>query len=202
MSKAPPYALGLTGGIAAGKSEAQRILQMQGVPVLDTDHVAHAVMAAGEPAYHDLVKAFGKKILQQDGQISRRHLGEIVFSDECARLALNDIVHPEVGRRWRSWLVQQSGEPLAIVSIPLLFECGCQDAFDGTLCVWAPEPIMIKRLMTRGLTEFQAKQRIQSQWPVDRKRSASTWSIPNDGSLDALEKRVCSWLHHFRSTPR
>ncbi|MCC5842713.1 MAG: dephospho-CoA kinase [Verrucomicrobia bacterium] len=196
-----PYALGLTGGIAAGKSEAQRILLEQHVPVLDTDCVAHDVIQPGEEAYLRIVDHFGREILQGDGQISRRRLGEIVFSDDEQRLALNAMVHPEVGRRWREWLSGQSA-PLAVISIPLLFECGLQNHFDGTLCVWAPEPLMIKRLLTRGLTESQAKQRIQSQWPVDRKRAASTWSITNDGSLEDLKQQVLCWLHQFLTKPR
>jgi len=201
MTKDKPYALGLTGGIAAGKSEVQRILLEQGVPVLDTDRVAHDVMQPGEEAYLRIVNHFGRDILQQDGQISRKRLGDIVFADDAARLTLNAMVHPEVGRCWRAWLSDQSG-PLAVVSIPLLFECGLQNHFEGTLCIWAPEPIMIKRLLTRGLTESQAKQRIQSQWPVDRKRAASTWSITNDGSLENLKQQVLGWLHQFLTKPR
>lgn len=201
MKDVKPYALGLTGGIAAGKSEVQRILLEQSVPVLDTDRVAHSVIQPGEKAYEQIVNHFGNDILQPDGHISRKRLGEIVFTHEAERLALNAMVHPEVGRRWRAWLSEQSA-PLAVISIPLLFECGLQNHFDGTLCVWAPEPLMISRLLTRGLTESQAKQRIQSQWPVDRKRTAATWSITNDGSLEDLKQQVLYWLHQFSTKSR
>ncbi len=201
MMDVKPFALGLTGGIAAGKSEVQRILQQQGIPVLDTDKVAHQVILPGESAYRKIIGHFGREILQDDGHISRKRLGEIVFTDAVERKVLNAMVHPEVGKRWRDWLAAQTGS-LAVVSIPLLYECGLQNHFNGTLCVWAPEALMLERLLTRGLTESQAKQRIQSQWPVDRKRTASTWSILNDGSLEDLNMKVLDWLHQFLSNSR
>lgn len=201
MSASKPFSLGLTGGIAAGKSEVQRIFLDEGVPVLDTDQLAHEVIRKGQPAYDRILERFGSDLLQHDGEIMRRRLGEIVFADASALKALNEIVHPEVGRRRCEWLSAQSG-PLAVVSIPLLFECGLQNEFEGTLCIWAPEPLMTKRLLARGLTGLQAKQRIQSQWPVDRKREASTWFISNTGTLKDLKISVLDWLHQFFLTPR
>ena len=198
MTHNTPYRLGLTGGIAAGKSEVQRILTEQGIPVLDTDRVAHEVMKAGSNVHQQIVQRFGREILLENQEINRKRLGEIVFGDESARRDLNGIVHPEVGNRWRSWMNRQS-DPLVVVSIPLLFECGLQMYFDGVLCVWAPESLMMKRLLSRGLNEEQAQQRIQSQWSVDRKRNASTWALVNDGSLEDLRDQVLEWLHQFFS---
>lgn len=195
------FTVGLTGGIAAGKSEVQRILLEQNVPVLDTDHVAHEVMRPGEAAYDKVVEAFGKGILSSTGDIDRRVLGKIVFDHPAERQKLNGLVHPEVGKRWRAWLGAQSG-PLAVVSIPLLFECGLQTSFDGVLCVWAPESQMKKRLMTRGLTGLEATQRIQSQWPVDAKRKQSTWTLVNDRHVEDLEREVLNWLKRFIPNPR
>lgn len=190
--------IGLTGGIAAGKSEVQRILLEAGVPVLDTDTVAHEVMQAGTPVHAAVVERFGPEILLESGEINRRVLGGIVFGDAEAREDLNRLVHPEVRRRWRGWLEQQSGV-LAVVSIPLLFECGYETFFDGVLCVWSPEEMMKKRLLTRGLSGEQANQRIQSQWLVDAKREASTWSIHNDKSLLDLRRQVLEWLERFQT---
>jgi dephospho-CoA kinase len=196
MSETRPFYVGLTGGIAAGKSEVQRMLSEQGVPVLDTDRVAHEVMRSGTGVYHKIIKQFGPVILGCDGEIDRKILGAIVFSNEKERQKLNQIVHPEVGRQWRSWLASQQGR-LAVVSIPLLYECGLQNHFDGILCVWAPESLMRKRLLGRGLTEQQADQRIQSQWPVDQKKEASTWSVINESSLEDLKSQVHEWLRQF-----
>lgn len=198
MKNQRPYRLGLTGGIAAGKSEVQRILIEQGIPVLDTDLIAHEVMKSGTKIHEQIVQRFSREILQENSEINRKRLGEIVFADENARRDLNALVHPEVGDRWRSWMNRHS-DPLVVVSIPLLFECGLQMNFDGVMCVWAPESLMIKRLQSRGLNEMQAQQRIQSQWPVDRKRNASTWTLVNDGTLEDLRVQVLEWLHHFFS---
>lgn len=193
-SRSPyPLRVGLTGGIAAGKSEVQRILAERGVPVLDTDRVAHEVMAKGSPVHRAVVEHFGPGILGADGGIDRSVLGKIVFADPAEREVLNQLVHPETGRRWRAWLREQTG-PLAVVAIPLLFECGLEKEFDGVLCVWAPEEILIKRLFSRGLDGGQARQRIRSQWSVERKKERATWILNNDGNLDELQRQVESWL--------
>ena len=185
--------IGLTGGIACGKSEVQKFLMSQGIPVLDTDRVAHEVMLPGSDVFDAVVDAFGETILGSDGRIDRPSLGKIVFADPDARVRLNRLVHPEVGRRWRAWLEAQTSG-LAVVAIPLLFECGLQNEFEGVLCIWAPETIMKQRLLERGLDLPAARQRIQSQWPVDRKVRSATWSICNDRSLSDLHREVADWL--------
>ena len=185
--------IGLTGGIACGKSEVQRVLLDHGVPVLDTDRVAHEAMRPGTDTHRQVVQAFGESILAADGSIDRSRLGGIVFRDPQARERLNRLVHPEVGRQWRAWLAERE-EPLAVVSIPLLFECGLENEFDGVLCVWAPETLMKQRLRGRGLTAEQAGQRIRSQMPVDRKAARATWTLKNDRTLSHLRTRVEDWL--------
>ncbi len=192
--------IGLTGGIAAGKSEVQKHLVSRGIPVLDTDQVAHEVMESGTPVYRQVVECFGPEILHASGEINRSVLGRLVFSDPESLLRLNALVHPEVGRRWRQWLRDRKSNaqcPLAVVAIPLLFECGLKKEFDGILCVWAPEELMKTRLCNRGLDEMQAKQRIQSQWPVDQKAKHSTWILKNDRDLTHLHAQVREWLQRF-----
>ncbi|MCC5847742.1 MAG: dephospho-CoA kinase [Verrucomicrobia bacterium] len=192
--------IGLTGGIAAGKSEVGKILVSQGIPVLDTDKVAHEVMEPGTTVYEQVVREFGEEILETSGEINRSKLGRLVFSDPASLLRLNAIVHPEVGRRWRAWVrdqkIQAKG-PLVVVAIPLLFECGLEKEFDGVLCVWAPEELMKTRLYNRGLDDKQAKLRIQSQWPVDQKAQHSTWILKNDRDLNHLHAQVKDWLRRF-----
>lgn len=184
--------VGLTGGIAAGKSQVETFLRDLGVPVLDTDRVAHEVMRAGSPVHASVVARFGTGILAEDGEIHRPELGRIVFQDPEARRDLNALVHPETGRRWRAWRDKQTA-PLAVVAIPLLFECGLENEFQGVLCVRASQSTMKQRLRLRGLNEEQAEQRIQSQWPVARKAKASTWVLDNDGSLEDLRVQVQNW---------
>lgn len=186
--------IGLTGGIACGKSEVQTVLKERGVPVLDTDRVAHDLMRSGTPVFRDVVEEFGDRILRPGGEIDRKALAGIVFSDADALSRLNRLVHPAVGRRWRRWLADRTG-PLAVVAIPLLFECGLENEFDGVLCVWAPEEVMKERLKGRGLTDQEADQRLRAQMPVDRKAARATWTLTNDRSLSHLREQVVDWLH-------
>ncbi len=169
-------------------------LAWHGVPVLDTDRVAHEVLRTDGGLRLALVERFGAGILGPDGEIDRPSLGRIVFGDSEARKALNALVHPPVGRRWRRWLGEQRGA-LAVVAVPLLYECGLQGEFDGVLVVTAPEEQMMERLAGRGLTPEEARQRIDSQWPVARKAALATWTLSNSGTLEALRDRTDRWFH-------
>lgn len=185
--------IGLTGGIACGKSEVTARLRHHRIPVLDTDHVAHSLLKAGEPVHEAVVQSFGEAFLDPQGDIDRRKLGRLVFTDPSAREKLNRLMHPEIGRRWRNWLSRQCG-PLAVVAIPLLFEAGLEKYFDGIICVWAPETLMKERLLKRNLTETEAELRIQAQWPVDLKAQKSTWIFKNTCSLADLYQQVDAWV--------
>jgi dephospho-CoA kinase len=185
--------IGLTGGIACGKSEVTSRLIHHRIPVLDTDHVAHDLLKAGEPVHAAVLAAFGKEFLDTQGHLDRRKLGKLVFADPKARTKLNGLMHPEIGKRWRTWLAGQEG-PLAVVAIPLLFEAGLEKEFDDILCVWAPETLMKERLIKRNLTETEADLRIQSQWPVDLKAEKSTWIFKNNRTRAALYQQVDAWV--------
>ncbi len=185
--------IGLTGGIAAGKSAVESFLRDAGVPVLDTDRVAHAAMEPGTPVHRAIAEAFGPGILGDDGAILRRELGRRVFADPEARQRLNALVHPEVGRRWREWLDRQTA-PIAVVSIPLLHEVGAEKDFDAVLCVWSTVDRMRERLLARGLSAMEANQRIDAQWPMDLKAQRSNWILKNTGTLDDLREQVAQWV--------
>ena len=189
--KAPPrrVTVGLTGGIACGKSEVARIWREQGIPVLDTDRVAHEVMAPGMPAYRAVVEAFGDDIVDEDGRIDRRLLGGQVFEAPSRLALLNRLVHPAVRQRWQAWREerQRAGEH-AVVVIPLLFEAGADQGWDAVVCVSATRPKMMERLARRGLTGDAAAQRIAAQLPVAEKAKRSDVVIENNGTLDDLEQ--------------
>jgi dephospho-CoA kinase len=185
--------VGLTGGIACGKSVVERRLQMHGIPVLDTDRVAHELMRAGTVIFHRVLWRFGDGVLGADGELSRPALGRIVFADPSAREDLNRIVHPAVVQRMRTWLRQKRGS-LAVVAIPLLFECGLEKEFDGVLVVGASDELMIARLLDRGMSPEQAALRIRAQWPVDRKLNLATWTLMNNGTLDELHEQIDAWV--------
>jgi dephospho-CoA kinase len=185
--------IGLTGGIACGKSEVLDRLKVHGIPVLDTDTIAHELLKSGNPVFEQIVKHFGQKILNADGNIDRSKLGRNVFGDEQARKDLNELMHPEIGIRWREWMSQQTS-PLAVVAIPLLFEVGIENEFDGVLCVWSPEVLMKKRLQNRNLNEEEAMQRIRAQLPVDLKAHKSNWNLRNNLTLAHLYTQVDDWV--------
>ena len=204
------FVVGLTGGIAAGKSTVQEMLAGRGVPVADTDDIAHELMKPGGEAYQGVVDYFGESVLHLDGRIDRRKLGAVVFRSADERQVLNGLVHPVVHRTWRQWADYKRKEgTIAVVAIPLLYEVGADRYVDGVLCVVAPENAMVQRLLERGFTEEEAQQRIASQLPVQEKASRATWVINNDSSLDTLTQRVDEvWaqidrdLHARRATAR
>lgn len=185
--------IGLTGGIACGKTEAAQRILSHGIPLLDTDQVAHEVMSPGTEVFAAVVERFGREILSDEGRIHRPSLAAIVFQDPRALQDLNRLVHPEVGRQWRHWLSAQTG-PVAVVSIPLLVEAGVQNDFDGVLCISSTHSRMRERLASRGLTAEQAEQRIQSQLPLEKKEHHATWILRNNGSLADFHRRVDEWI--------
>ncbi len=187
--------IGLTGGIACGKSEVSRRLTAAEIPVLDTDQVAHELMRSGTEVFHRIVEHFGPGMKNEDGELDRRRLGEVVFSDEQALNELNRMVHPEVVSRLRTWLSEQTGT-LAVVVIPLLMECGLENEFDGVLCVWSPEEQMKARLMNRGFDARQAESRIRAQWSVDEKAKRANWILTNNTTLPDLYKQVDTWIRN------
>jgi len=153
--------IGITGGIACGKSEVGRALRRRGVPVLDADRVARDVLRPGRPAYRAVVRRFGRSILRRDGTIDRAALGRIVFDNDAERAALNARVHPAVLRAVGVWLADATRRRLAAaVIVPLLFETGSESMFDVVVCVGAPRREVLRRLRARGLTSRDADRRI------------------------------------------
>jgi len=187
------YAIGLTGGIACGKNEVQHCLLALGVPVLDTDSIAHDLLAPHTEQARAIRNAFGDDVMAVDGSVDRSRLGRLVFADESERQRLNRIMHPAIRSVWMTWLDHHRGQ-FAVVSIPLLYETGVETHFDGVLCVWAPEQLMTTRLLQRGLSPEEAARRIRAQWPVDRKAALATWTLQNDGTLDHLRTQVETWV--------
>lgn len=184
-------AVGWTGGIACGKSTAAGMVEEMGVPVLDTDRVAHEVMAPGLPVYERVVERFGPGILTEAGEIDRRILGSRVFREPAARMDLNRLVHPAVGDAWRAWLRERAQRAESgVVMIPLLFEVGAAEGWDAIVCVAATEETVVRRLAARGLDRDEAMARIGAQWPIETKVRGADHVIWNDDSLDNLRARV------------
>ena len=185
--------VGLTGGIATGKSTVASMLRSLGATVIDADEATRAVQARGTEGLQRLAREFGPGIIAPDGQLDRARLAEIAFNDPDARARLNGIVHPLV-RRWmaeRQREATERGDPVVVLDIPLLFESRGADAFDTVVLVYAPEDMQIRRLAElRGMSEAQARARIEAQMPIEDKRRLATHVIDNTGSMDDLRAQV------------
>jgi dephospho-CoA kinase len=195
--------IGVTGGIACGKSEVGRILAGAGVVVRDADAIAHGVMEPGGAAYEAVRAHFGPEVLLADGRFDRRRLGARVFSDPAALADLNRLVHPEVRRIWRDWLSAQRAENAwAALIVPLLFEVGAEQEMDVVIGVVAPEDRVQARLQQRGFGPLDAARRIAAQWPVAEKLRRADHVIDNTGSLEDLERRTLDVLQSIVTKER
>jgi dephospho-CoA kinase len=186
--------IGLTGGIASGKSTAGRMLAAAGVPVIDADVLAREAVAAGSPGLRAVVERFGATVLDAAGALDRQRLGAIVFGDDDARRALNAIVHPEVARlaAERFATLRSSGQHAwCVYEVPLLFENGLEAAMAATILVAVPDAVQLARVRQRdGLAEDAARARIRAQMPQDEKRRRATVVVENDADLPTLAARL------------
>lgn len=178
--------LGLTGGMGMGKSACAELLRRRGVPVIDTDDLAHQLVEPGQPALREVVEAFGPQVIGSDGRLCRDELASQVFSDPAARRRLEAILHPRIRDLWRAQVAQWSnapGHPLAVVVIPLLFETGAQTEFDATLCVACSSGTQHQRLSARGWPPTQIAQRIETQLPANEKAARADFLIWTEGPM-------------------
>lgn len=189
----------LTGGIAAGKSTVGRILEERGFPVLDADVVAREVVRPGEPLLEAVVSRFGPDILLPDGTLDRRRLGALVFSDDAARRALEELLHPEIRRRIRVWLGALASAPspprAAVVLVPLLFEAAWESEFDWIATVEVPREVQLRRLVERdGLGEEEALARIRAQLPPEERILRAHVFFENGGTHEDLVRQVDAFV--------
>ncbi|MHB9096998.1 MAG: dephospho-CoA kinase [Syntrophales bacterium] len=186
--------VGLTGGIACGKSTVARMLAQRGALLIDFDEIAHAVEEPDGTAWREIVSHFGREILRADRTIDRRKLGAIVFADREKLSLLNGLVHPAVFAEWQRRMEEiRKTLPDAIVlsDIPLLIEAGVQQRVDLVILVYLPPEEQILRLMTRdGYSREEAVQRLASQMPIDDKLPAADIIIRNDGSLEQTRMQI------------
>src|SRR4051812_24272609 len=183
--------VGLTGGIASGKSTVSAMLSELGAVVIDADALAREVVAKGTPGLERVVNAFGTEILTPDGEMDRRAVGAIVFEDEEKRRVLEGIVHPLVFERYAE-LEQAAPEDRVVVhDIPLLAESGRADTFDAVVVVDAPTETQVERMLRdRGLTREEAESRIAAQASREDRRAIATYVIENAGTREDLRHRV------------
>ncbi|MDA0323754.1 MAG: dephospho-CoA kinase [Verrucomicrobia bacterium] len=180
--------IAITGGIACGKSLAGKTFEENGIPVRDTDDIAHELMQPGDPVFDNVVKAFGAGILDDEHSIDRSVLGKLVFRDPEKLEQLNELVHPQVMRVTAEWLQaqEQDSQRVAAVMIPLLYERGMQSGWDAVLCVAAPHADQLRRLCARGLSREDAEIRIRAQLDVRQKMKLADVVVFNSGSKELL----------------
>jgi dephospho-CoA kinase len=194
--------VGLTGGIASGKSTVANMIKELGIEVIDADIEARKAVEIGEVAYEQIVTYFGEAILNDDLTINRSQLGEIIFNDSVKRQKLNEIVHPDVRRRMneKKEAAILRGDQVVVLDIPLLFESGLKQMVDVVLLVYVEKDVQLQRLMERNqLTKEEALARIQSQMPIEDKRKLADKVINNNGPLDDTKKQLIALLADWKT---
>jgi dephospho-CoA kinase len=193
--------VGLTGGIATGKSVVSGELERLGVPTIDADVVARDVVAPGTPALAAILARFGTGVLDEHQELDRRKLGSIVFAEDEARRDLERIVHPAVRAAIDAWLgsMDRAGHDIAVAVIPLLYETGRERDFDAIVITACGAGEQLRRVMARdSLTELQARQRIAAQLSTDEKVRRADYAIWTDGSYDNTRRQVAETLARLK----
>jgi len=190
--------IGLTGGIATGKSTVAKMLTNRGYEVIDADEIVHKLQAKKSPLLKEISKAFGSTVLNENGSLNREKLGQMIFNDEKKRSLLDSIVHPAVRAEFER-KIQLVQSDILFLDVPLLFESGFDDLADVTLVINASVEVQLERLMLRnGLSHQEARARIDAQMPMSQKVKLADFVIDNDGDLAELEVCVEKFLGEIK----
>lgn len=199
-----PRVVGLTGGIASGKSSVSQLFAKLGARIVDADVAARKVVEPGSEGQEQVIAAFGHHLLQPDGTLNRKELGRIIFSDREARRRLESITHPLIFRHMYLELQHaiRTDAPVVILDIPLLFETGLfMEEIDESVVVYTHPKTQLQRLMERdGLSEAEARSRVQAQIPIDEKARRAEHVIDNSGTPEQTQQQVWAlwkeWTTH------
>jgi dephospho-CoA kinase len=195
--------VGLTGGIASGKSTVAFMLRERDCQVLEADPLGHELLEPGQSAYDEVVREFGDGILGPGDKVDRAKLGAIVFANPAKRARLNQILHPrilQVVRQWFSALDRPGGPDFAVVEAALIIEAGFHTELDKLIVCWSRPEQQLARLVERGLTNEQAALRIASQMPTNEKRALADEVIDCSGSIEETERQVKAVLAKFQQS--
>jgi dephospho-CoA kinase len=197
--------LGITGSIASGKTTVAQIFQALGAVVVSADLLAREVVRPGAKALRQIAAYFGQQVLREDGTLNRQLLGDIIFNDHQARLALNNITHPAIAELANKRLrkAEQGGAPLVVYDAPLLFEAGADRQVDRVLVVKVDAEVQLARLMARdGISRQKALARIDSQMSQMEKIARADFIVDNSGSPQETEEQVRSLMEHLNPPSR
>jgi dephospho-CoA kinase len=186
--------IGLTGGIACGKSTVASLLVERGSYLIDADRIAREVVEPGSTGLDRIVERFGQAVLKEDGSLNRKKLGEIIFNDTIARRDLESILHPQIRALMQERMAAAEREDpnrLVVVDVPLLYESKLQSMFEAVMVVYVPVWVQRERLIRRdGLTAEQADVRIQSQMSIEEKRDLANYVIDNSGTIESTKEQL------------
>ena len=189
--------IGLTGGIACGKSAVSYELKKLGAATFDVDEETHKLLQVGGELYKIYVQHFGEQVIMEDGRLDKKLIGEIIFHDEKERQWINSVAHPLLLNRTRQFLVDcaERGEKIVVLELPLLFEAGWENLVDEVWAVYIPREMQIYRLVRRDrITPQQAAARINSQMPVHEICKRADVVIHNKGTQEQLQKKILASL--------
>lgn len=185
--------IGLTGGIATGKSTAAKLLRDLGLPVIDADQLARDVVSPGSDGLKAVIESFGEELLNQDGGLDRKALGRIVFTSDEQLEKLESLLHPliESKRAEEKRRLESENVEMAFYDVPLLFETDMQDEFDKIILIYADQDTQVQRMKERDqLSEAEILQRIKSQIPIEEKKKKSDFVVINSGSIADLKNQL------------
>ncbi len=184
---------GLTGGIASGKSTVARMFEKLGAHVIDADRIGHEILRSDSPVFPDIIRHFGRDILDASGEIQRERLGAMVFTDRDRLAELNALVHPliikRVDEQAQAWAAREP-DTVILVDAALIFEAGIGGRFQKVLVTWCRTEQQLERLMAKGLSREQAERRLAAQMSAEEKRRRADFVIDCSGSLDETLARV------------
>ncbi|QDG54214.1 dephospho-CoA kinase [Persicimonas caeni] len=185
--------VGLTGGIASGKSTVANMMAELGARIIDADVIARKIVEPGEPAWEDIREAFGDEVLRDDDTLDREALGKVVFGDREARKKLESITHPRIGQRMmeRAQQIRSEGHHWVIYDAALIVENGIHEWLDSLIVVAADRDVQIKRVMERdNMSHDEAVQRLDAQMPLEEKIAVADYVIDNNGTLQQTREQV------------
>lgn len=194
--------IGLTGGIASGKSTVSRLFNEHGIPVLDADLIAREVVEVGSVGLQQIKEQFGEQVLHANGELNRQVLGQMIFQQPQLRQQLNEILQPLIRQQFHLRIQEfdQQNEPLIVLDVPLLFEMKYEEFCDEIIVVYVSSDTQLRRLMQRNqFTKEEAKERIASQLSLDEKKLRADIVFDNNGDFGELEKQVSQWLQNTKN---
>lgn len=189
--------IGLTGGIATGKSTVANLLAKRGAVLIDLDRIAREIVEPGQPALALVAERFGQAVLREDGSLDRKKLGAIVFADANERKALEAITHPRIRAVMKERMEQHersAPDTLVVVDVPLLYESGLERYFDQIMVVYVPRELQLQRLMKRdGISEDDARKRLAAQMDIEEKKARADIVIDNSRDELRLAEQIDRW---------